>query len=268
MSPRLAVSSSVPPPSCFAERPRRTATKPCSTAAVGPLDSDLRMRRRRGEFILRSGSGVHVRRIRSVGAPWRGRDVNAHTRPIDAGHHSARALDVVGVDFPSDPASAPSAVGWPSPPSPPWSGHWRPTPCWWPRAPTVFPVHHRLYPLPLLGLRQAHRHRRGDRLCRPGLSSPGCRPRPGGCFFRLAIVVTLVLWLPDLWILWKGQPGKAVAVLMVMHLAIALVTYNGLVHLAPAPPTPGAGRSWLAPSLLGPCGRFPNSPPTSGSSRC
>ena len=48
-----------------------------------------------------------------------------------------------------------------------------------------------------------------------------------------AIAVTLVLWLPDLWILSKGQPAKAVAVLMAMHLAIAVVTYNSLVHLAP-----------------------------------
>lgn len=30
-----------------------------------------------------------------------------------------------------------------------------------------------------------------------------------------------------------GQPGNAVGVLFVMHLAIALVTYNALVHLAP-----------------------------------
>jgi hypothetical protein len=30
-----------------------------------------------------------------------------------------------------------------------------------------------------------------------------------------------------------GQPGNAVAVLFVMHLAIALVTYNALVRLAP-----------------------------------
>ncbi len=57
---------------------------------------------------------------------------------------------------------------------------------------------------------------------------------PRWLFFRLAIVVTLVLWLPDLWILANGQPLKAVAVLMVMHLAIAVVTYNSLVRLAPA----------------------------------
>jgi hypothetical protein len=56
---------------------------------------------------------------------------------------------------------------------------------------------------------------------------------PRWLFFRLAIVVTLVLFLPDLYILQQGQPAKAVAVLMCMHLAIALVTYNALVHLAP-----------------------------------
>jgi len=56
---------------------------------------------------------------------------------------------------------------------------------------------------------------------------------PKWLFFRLAIVVTLVLFLPDLYILKQGQPAKAVAVLMVMHLAIALVTYNALVRLAP-----------------------------------
>ena len=50
----------------------------------------------------------------------------------------------------------------------------------------------------------------------------------------VAVVVTLVLLLPDIFILWKGQPARAVAVLMVMHLAIALVTYNALVRLAPA----------------------------------
>ncbi len=60
-----------------------------------------------------------------------------------------------------------------------------------------------------------------------------CSSAPRWLFFRLAIAVTLVLWLPDLWILHKGQPARAVAVLMVMHLAIALITYNLLVHLAP-----------------------------------
>jgi hypothetical protein len=57
--------------------------------------------------------------------------------------------------------------------------------------------------------------------------------QPRWMFFRMAIAVTLVLWLPDAYILAKGQPAKAVAFLFVMHLAIALVTYNALVHLAP-----------------------------------
>ncbi len=60
---------------------------------------------------------------------------------------------------------------------------------------------------------------------------------PRWLFFRCAILVTLVLWLPDVWIWHKGQPAHAVAVLMLMHLAIALITYNLLVHLAPVRPS-------------------------------
>ena len=56
---------------------------------------------------------------------------------------------------------------------------------------------------------------------------------PRWLFFRLAIAVTLVLLLPDVYICHQGQPVQAVVVLMVMHLAIALVTYNLLVHVAP-----------------------------------
>ena len=58
--------------------------------------------------------------------------------------------------------------------------------------------------------------------------------QPRWVFLRSAILITLVLWLPDLYILHGGAPAKAVAVLMVMHLAIAVVTYNCLVRLAPA----------------------------------
>jgi hypothetical protein len=57
--------------------------------------------------------------------------------------------------------------------------------------------------------------------------------KPRWLFFRLAIAVTVVLWLPDLWIWHKGQPLHAVLILMLMHLAIALITYNLLVRLAP-----------------------------------
>jgi hypothetical protein len=68
---------------------------------------------------------------------------------------------------------------------------------------------------------------------------------PRWLFFRLAILVTLVLWLPDLYILYRGAPGDAVAVLILMHLAIALVTYNLLVHVTPARPAarPAAHRA-------------------------
>jgi hypothetical protein len=65
---------------------------------------------------------------------------------------------------------------------------------------------------------------------------------PRWLFFRQAIAVTLVLFLPDLYILYKGQPGDAVAVLMVMHVAIALVTYNALVHIAKVHPATGSHR--------------------------
>ena len=73
---------------------------------------------------------------------------------------------------------------------------------------------------------------------------------PRWLYFRLAVLVTLVLWLPDLYILDLGQPGRAVAVLIVMHLAIAVVTYNVLVHAAPVRPAPEL-RAVGAPLLTG-----------------
>jgi Family of unknown function (DUF6069) len=69
---------------------------------------------------------------------------------------------------------------------------------------------------------------------------------PRWLFFRMAILVTLVLWLPDLYILHGGAPPRAVAVLMLMHLAIALVTYNCLVHVARVTPEGTASRSHSA----------------------
>ena len=76
---------------------------------------------------------------------------------------------------------------------------------------------------------------------------------PRWLFFRLAVLVTLVLWLPDLYLLDLGQPGRAVAVLMVMHLAIALVTYNSPGAYRPGqagrpgwPVTPG----WPRPTRI------------------
>ncbi len=74
---------------------------------------------------------------------------------------------------------------------------------------------------------------------------------PRWLFLRLALAVTLVLFLPDLWILLHGAPLDAVGVLMAMHMAIAIVTYNSLVHLAP----PGRRRLPPASACAGPAGR-------------
>ncbi len=52
--------------------------------------------------------------------------------------------------------------------------------------------------------------------------------------FRLAVIVSLVSFVPDAWILLEGETAKGVATLAVMHLLVALVTYNLLVHVAPA----------------------------------
>jgi hypothetical protein len=70
---------------------------------------------------------------------------------------------------------------------------------------------------------------------------------PRWLFFRLAILVTLVLLLPDLYILHTGEPARGVAVLMIMHVAIALVTYNLLVHLAPVRPAGGGSPAGSPP---------------------
>jgi len=59
---------------------------------------------------------------------------------------------------------------------------------------------------------------------------------PRWLFLRMAVAVTLVLWLPDVYILVQGQPTQAVAVLFVMHLAIAVVTYSCLVYIARVKP--------------------------------
>ncbi len=61
---------------------------------------------------------------------------------------------------------------------------------------------------------------------------PRVTSSPRWLFFRLAVLVTAVLLAPDVWLLVKGQPPHAIAVLVAMHLAIAVVTYNALVHIA------------------------------------
>jgi hypothetical protein len=65
---------------------------------------------------------------------------------------------------------------------------------------------------------------------------------PRWVFLRLAVLVTAVLLLPDLYIWVQGQPGQAVLVLVGMHLAIGLITYSALVRIAPLrPPAEAAG---------------------------
>ena len=78
---------------------------------------------------------------------------------------------------------------------------------------------------------------------------------PRWLFLRLAVVVTFVLWLPDVWILVQGATGEGVATLAVMHLLVVLVTYNVSVRLAapsglPVPEAGAAAERELAPLHL------------------
>jgi Family of unknown function (DUF6069) len=52
-------------------------------------------------------------------------------------------------------------------------------------------------------------------------------------YFWLAIVVTVVSLAPDAWILHLGQPAAGVVTLVVMHLALAVITFPAMVVLAP-----------------------------------
>ncbi len=56
---------------------------------------------------------------------------------------------------------------------------------------------------------------------------------PRRAFFRAALGVTVFLWLPDLWLLLRHEPTRAVLFLAIMHAVVALVTYNLLVVVAP-----------------------------------
>jgi hypothetical protein len=71
--------------------------------------------------------------------------------------------------------------------------------------------------------------------------------QPRWMFFRMAVLVTLVLWLPDVYILIRGQSATAVGFLFLMHLAIASVTYNALVRVAPVRPLRRASHRRVQP---------------------
>jgi hypothetical protein len=70
---------------------------------------------------------------------------------------------------------------------------------------------------------------------------------PRWLLLRLAIVVTLVLWTPDVYLFTKHEPTAAVIFLMIMHLAVAVVTYNALVYLAAGSPMPSRPRDVAPP---------------------
>ncbi|MGN6444070.1 hypothetical protein [Amnibacterium sp.] len=52
-------------------------------------------------------------------------------------------------------------------------------------------------------------------------------------FLLLTVIVTVVSFAPDFWILRGGQPAGGVLSLIVMHVAVAVVTYPALVLIAP-----------------------------------
>ena len=69
----------------------------------------------------------------------------------------------------------------------------------------------------------------------------------------LTVLISLALFLPDAWLLIRGQPLKEVAVLMVMHVGVAVVIYCSMVLIAPAARDPqpaliGSGRRRRRPT--------------------
>lgn len=67
----------------------------------------------------------------------------------------------------------------------------------------------------------------------PALVRVAAEPRR--LYRRLAVGVSLVLLLPDAYLLLTGQPFRVVGPLVLMHGAVALATYQIVVRLAPAP---------------------------------
>jgi hypothetical protein len=83
----------------------------------------------------------------------------------------------------------------------------------------------------MLGLWQAHRHRR-DR-CLRSLADRHATLLSAALAVRAARNSRHArVEVPDVYIWVKGESTKAVVVLRVLRLAIAVVTYNALAHLA------------------------------------
>ena len=56
---------------------------------------------------------------------------------------------------------------------------------------------------------------------------------PRWLYAWLTVLISAALFLPDAWLLVRGQPPDAVVVLMAMHVAIAVILYCALVFVAP-----------------------------------
>jgi hypothetical protein len=56
---------------------------------------------------------------------------------------------------------------------------------------------------------------------------------PRWLYGRLTVLISLALFLPDAWLLIHHQPLEGVAVLMAMHVAVAVVIYCSMVLIAP-----------------------------------
>ena len=155
-------------------------------------------------------------------ALWHGGFTRCHRARPGLGSHRLLA--------PAPAAGVVAGASWPR--SSPWPCPWRPTPRWCHRDQAV-PRHEGLCPLPVPRLRQADGHRRAHRL--RGLAGRGAHQLgPRWLFFRLAIVVTLVLLLPDIYIWHQGQPAQGRAG------AHGDAPRHRPGHLQPAGP-PGAG---------------------------
>ena len=78
--------------------------------------------------------------------------------------------------------------------------------------------------------------------------------RPKWLLTRLAALVTALFLIPDFLLLgtW-GNPAGPVAILMLMHLAIAVITYTALTELAPV----RGGPRWTRPADAGPANAGP-----------
>jgi Family of unknown function (DUF6069) len=57
--------------------------------------------------------------------------------------------------------------------------------------------------------------------------------RAGWLYLWSAIIVTVVSLAPDLWILHLGQPMGGVFTLVLMHFALAIITFPAMVLIAP-----------------------------------